>query len=78
MQKNPTAPGLHMPNVYKENATTKVVAFVVDLKGIEPSTLRMRTVRSPKLSYKPSMKHSIAQNFQKYRGKTTKSSPVKK
>ena len=27
--------------------------LLVDSKGIEPSTLRMRTVRSPKLSYKP-------------------------
>ena len=27
--------------------------FLVDLMGIEPTTLRMRTVRSPKLSYKP-------------------------
>ena len=26
---------------------------MVDLKGIEPSTSRMRTERSPKLSYKP-------------------------
>ena len=26
---------------------------MVDSKGIEPSTLRMRTVRSPKLSYEP-------------------------
>ncbi len=28
-------------------------SIVVDPKGIEPSTLRMRTVRSPKLSYEP-------------------------
>ena len=27
--------------------------LLVDSKGIEPSTLRMRTVRSPKLSYEP-------------------------
>ena len=27
--------------------------IMVDLKGIEPSTSRMRTERSPKLSYKP-------------------------
>ncbi len=26
---------------------------MVDSKGIEPSTLRMRTVRSPRLSYEP-------------------------
>ena len=26
---------------------------MVDPKGIEPSTLRMRTVRSPRLSYGP-------------------------
>ena len=29
---------------------------MVDSKGIEPSTLRMRTVRSPKLSYEPEYK----------------------
>ena len=34
---------------------------VVDLKGLEPSTLRMRTVRSPKLSYKPTFE--IYQNI---------------
>ena len=27
--------------------------LLVDSKGIEPSTLRMRTVRSPRLSYEP-------------------------
>ena len=27
--------------------------LLVDPKGIEPSTLRMRTVRSPRLSYAP-------------------------
>ena len=27
--------------------------LLVDPKGIEPSTLRMRTVRSPRLSYGP-------------------------
>ncbi len=26
---------------------------MVDLKGLEPSTSRMRTERSPKLSYRP-------------------------
>ena len=36
--------------------TTKKSSYLrvmVDLKGIEPSTSRMRTERSPKLSYKP-------------------------
>lgn len=28
---------------------------LVDPKGIEPSTLRMRTVRSPRLSYEPKL-----------------------
>ena len=32
--------------------------MLVDLKGLEPSTSRMRTERSPKLSYKP--KYSIS------------------
>ena len=30
--------------------------LLVDSKGIEPSTLRMRTVRSPRLSYEPKYK----------------------
>ena len=29
---------------------------LVDLIGIEPTTLRMRTVRSPRLSYRPIIK----------------------
>ena len=33
----------------KKKDTTSVVSFfLVETKGIEPSTLRMRTVRSPK------------------------------
>lgn len=42
---------------------------MVDLKGIEPSTLRMRTVCSPKLSYKPItaciIRHSIKKSIVK-------------
>ena len=38
----------------KKKDTTSVVSFfLVETKGIEPSTLRMRTVRSPRLSYAP-------------------------
>ena len=38
---------------------------MVDPKGLEPSTLRMRTVRSPKLSYGPIYKIFRRQNCQR-------------
>lgn len=37
----------------KEEHRFAVLFFLVDLKGFEPTTLRMRTVRSPRLSYGP-------------------------
>ena len=37
----------------KSKASMTLALLLVDSKGIEPSTLRMRTVRSPKLSYEP-------------------------
>lgn len=60
-QDNPVV-RLRPINALKQPAETKRKApalqqmlffFVVDPKGIEPSTLRMRTVRSPRLSYGP-------------------------
>ena len=39
---------------------------MVDPKGIEPSTLRMRTVRSPRLSYGPKSTVPKAEQKKRY------------
>ena len=38
---------------FDKNVRKTDFVHMVDPKGIEPSTLRMRTVRSPRLSYGP-------------------------
>ena len=45
--------GIVNPDCSNEQSGFTALKCVVDLMGIEPTTLRMRTVRSPKLSYKP-------------------------
>ena len=54
----------------KEEHRKAVLFFLVDLKGFEPTTLRMRTVRSPKReSY---MSPKVGQKNSKNRNKQSK------
>ena len=54
----------------KEEHCKAVLFFLVDLKGFEPTTLRMRTVRSPKReSY---MSPKVGQKNSKNRNKQSK------
>ena len=54
----------------KEEHRFAVLFFLVDLKGFEPTTLRMRTVRSPKReSY---MSPKVGQKNSKNRNKQSK------